>query len=306
MDFRHIQHFIQTAELGSLSKAARQLNMVQPALSQSIKRLEAELGTVLFTRSRKGMALTEAGTLFLDHAYGILNQYNRAKENLAATSDVPSGSVSVAMTASALNVLAVPLCDAMSRDYPDINLNLEEGLAANIRKDFEAGRYDLMVSYLGAVETGVKYEPLIAEELFVVAQKGAKQNSINLEELQKIPLIIPQAQHGVGEIVKTSGRRAPLALKASQFSAALHPTLNLVEQGFGQTLLPWSAIYDRIGQGNLNAIPIESPGVYHNVGLIYPAHKPMTQAARQVYQSIKDSVMNVHRKGQWRGKLLMA
>lgn len=61
MDFRKLSHFVTVAETGSLTRAARRLNIVQPALSQSIAKLEQDLGAPLFTRSRHGMALTGAG-----------------------------------------------------------------------------------------------------------------------------------------------------------------------------------------------------------------------------------------------------
>ena len=145
MDFRRIQHFVHVAELGSLSKAAERLNIVQPALSQSVKRLEGELGANLFTRSRKGMELTDSGNTFLKHAYGILNQYNRAKESLSTQGGEPRGLVSIAVTGSSLEVLSVPLAKSLMQKFPKIRLNIESGLAANIQQGFEAGDYDCLL-----------------------------------------------------------------------------------------------------------------------------------------------------------------
>lgn len=127
MDFRRIRHFAHISELRSLSRAAERLHIVQPTLTQSIQKLEAELGTTLFLHSWKGMELTESGHMFLKYAYGILNQYSSAKESISTIGENPKGQVSVAMLASALHVLSVPVCQ-------DIELNLEEGLAANIQQ----------------------------------------------------------------------------------------------------------------------------------------------------------------------------
>ena len=307
MDFRHIQHFIQTAELGSLTKAARRLNIVQPALSQSIKRLESELGVSLFTRSRKGMALTEAGVQFQDYAYGILNQFNRAKESLAASADVPSGTVSVAMTASASKVLALPLWDSLVDSFPNISLNLEEGLAGNIQRDFEAGRYDLIISYLTEDPDRIRYEPLIEEKLYLVeAFNPIAQNPLlSGGELAQYDLILPQAQHGVGRYEGRGKGASSVKLRPSRISASLHTTLQLVLEGKGATLLPWSAIFDHVESNRLSAREIIAPGLSHQINMLYPSNKPLTPATRAVMSQIKTGVKNAHEAGLWRGKLLL-
>lgn len=307
MDFRKLSHFVTVAETGSLTRAARRLNIVQPALSQSIAKLEQDLGAPLFTRSRHGMALTGAGELFLDSAQGILAQYDRARENLAAIGEAPRGLVSIAMTASALHVLTVPLVDAVAASFPGIALNLEEGLAATIQLDFDAGRYDLVVTYLAQRGGKVSIEPLIEEELFLVGAEGSldEKATVDLAGIGAFPIILPQDRHGMRALVEEAAQASGGTLTLAPFSGSLYPTLDLVEAGRGFTLLPWSAIHDRIGAGRLAACPV-TPAIAHTIGMAYPGNRPLTQAGEAVMDALRAILRREHEARRWRGRLLLA
>lgn len=304
MDFKKLRQFIYVAELGSLSLAAERLNIVQPALSQSIRKLEEELTVQLFTRSRNGMELTEAGTLFLNHARGVINQYNKAKESLISIDQNPSGTVSVAMIASALSVLTLPLWTQLDRDFPDIKLNVEEGLAATITQGFEDGLFDIIVTYPIKTSIDVHVESLIEEDLFLVSQyRKAYPPTIDLSQLEDVELIIPQSQHSVGGLVNKYAEELGIKLRPARVSAALHPTLTLLEHGYGYSLLPWSAINDRVRTKRLSASKVVNPGLSHKICMIYPSNRAISPAMRAVMRIIRASVITIHQKGQWVGSL---
>lgn len=307
MDFRRIQHFVHVAELGSLSKAAARLNIVQPALTQSIKRLENELSVLLFNRSRKGMELTEAGQTFLQHAYGILNQFNRAKESLATEGDDPQGIVSVAMTASSLAVLTVPLAKSLMEFFPKITLNIESGLAANIQQSFEAGDYDLVVSHLVKKDASIHIEDLIEEDLFLTSPYDSNNlgEDIEFKQLDGLTFIIPQEHHGVAPEVTTFAAKKNINLKTSQVAGTMHATLQLIEAGVGHSFLPWSAINEDVKQNRVSARKVVNPSLHHTVSMVYPTHRPLTPATIAVMDLIRIAAKAVHNKGNWAGTLLI-
>jgi len=307
MDFRRIQHFVHVAELGSLSKAAERLNIVQPALSQSIKRLEDELGVLLFTRSRKGMELTEPGRKFLEHAYGILSQYNRAKESISQAGSKPRGQVSVAMTAASLEVLAVPLSQMLIAEFPDIKLNLESGLAGNIQQGFEAGRYDLVISHLVKPDSAIRFENLIEEDLFLTTPYNPNNigADIAFKELDGMTLILPLDQHGVAPDMLRYSKSANIKPLSSQVVGALRTTIQLIEAGLGSSILPWSAIHERVEQNRISARKVISPNLSHIVSMAYPTHRPLTPATIMVMDFIRKAAKDVYYQGKWSGKLLI-
>lgn len=307
MNFRRIQHFIEVAEVGNLSKAAKRLNIVQPALSQSIRRLEEDLNVALFSRSRKGMELTDAGQQFLISAHGIINQYNRAREDISRMAKDPQGLVSIAMTASVLNVLTVPLCGLLETTYSNIDLNLDEGLAGNILQGFESGAYDLVVSYMATPSESIGVEPLIEEDLFLTGpfKAGSTSKDIPFDQLSKFPLIMPQEQHGIHQMISDISRERGIELSKKRVAAALSPTIELVAAGQGYSLLPMSAIHNRLDRRGLTARRVVRPKLSHTVYMSYPTHRPLTQATLAVMNLIRQSVTQVHRDGKWPGKLLI-
>ena len=306
MDFKRISHFVAVAEAESISKAAERMHIVQPAISQSIKKLEEEMGAQLFTRSRRGMELTESGTMFLKYAYGILNQFNRAKESVSAVGKKPTGLVSVAMTASALNVLSVPICTLMQNAYPDIQLNLEEGLSGNIQKGFEAGWYDLMITFDPEPNESVHIEELIIEDLYLVTPyKADSPKEVVFSDLKNFPIIIPQDQDSIGQTLNKHAEKLSLDITSSMITAALHPALLLIEAGLGNTILPWSAIFDRVELKNVSARKIKSPSIRRCVSMIYPTQRTLTQASIAVMEIIRSAVLSAYKNNNWHGELLI-
>lgn len=306
MDFRRIQHFVHVAEVGNLSKAAERLNIVQPALSQSIKRLEQELGVLLFTRTRRGMELTDSGHTFLKHAYGILNQYHRAKESLSTKDEAPKGVVSIAMTASALEVLSIPLAKSLINNYPDIKLNIESGLAGNIRHGFEAGHYDLVVSHLVKPDATIRIEHLIKEDLFLVTpyNEDSLAEDVQFKALDGLTMILPQDQHGVAPDVDRFATEKNVKLVSGQVVGALRTTLQLIESGMGNSLLPWSAIRERVEQNKMSAHKVVEPSLHHTVSMVHPTHRPLTPATLAVMALIRQAAKKVYSEGKWAGTLL--
>jgi LysR family nitrogen assimilation transcriptional regulator len=253
------------------------------------------------------MELTEAGRLFLESAYGILNQYNRAKENISAIGDDPKGLVSIAMTASALHVLTVPLCRLVKSKYSHIELKLEEGLAGDIHQRFEAGLYDLVISYMILPGDGVHAEDLIEEELFLTSrfQPGAPKGDVAFKSLENYSLILPPDQHGVRDMVGGIADDLGVQINCEPLTAALHPTIELVEAGLGESLLPWAAIHDRVEQERLSARRVIRPRLTHKVSMVYPSHRPLTQATIAVMDAIRHAVRLVNEEGRWPGRLLL-
>jgi LysR family tcuABC transcriptional regulator len=145
MELRQLRYFVRVVEMGSMSRAAVDLEVVQSALSQQIARLEGELATRLLQRSSKGVAPTEAGLAFFRQAQLALRHADEAAR--AAQQSRLSGSVSVGLAPTTASILGLPLMLAVRERYPEVRLHMVESLSGHLSGMLNARQLDLAVLF---------------------------------------------------------------------------------------------------------------------------------------------------------------
>lgn len=139
MEIRRLRYFLAVADAGHITRAAAQLGMAQPPLSQQIKALEADLGLQLFQRHPKGMTLTEAGRLLQDEARGLLRQADALRDRLRQVAQGEQGRLALGFTSSAAAHAYMPrTLRACRQQHPQIGLDLREANAAEITDAVQA------------------------------------------------------------------------------------------------------------------------------------------------------------------------
>jgi LysR family tcuABC transcriptional regulator len=145
MELRQLRYFVRIVELGSMGRAALDLNMVQSALSQQISRLEGELSTRLLQRTAKGArAHRGRAGVFPRGATGLRHADQAAR---AAPQARLTGSVSVGLSPTTASVLGVPLMRAMHERYPDVRLHMVGSLSGHLSNMLNARQLDLAVLF---------------------------------------------------------------------------------------------------------------------------------------------------------------
>ena len=122
MDLRQIQYFLCLAEEGNMTRAARQLNIVQPALSMQITKLERSIGKKLFYRAAHGMSLTPAGETLARLTSSIVKDVDHARDEMARLDGKVSGRVSIGMITSAAQSTLAASTARIAAKYPEIQL----------------------------------------------------------------------------------------------------------------------------------------------------------------------------------------
>lgn len=174
MKLTQCRDMVAIVEHGSLRAAARHLEMPQPALTRSIRALEKELGVVLFAREARGMTLTARGRLFYQRASAIVNEVQRARDELAQSAGDDQGLLAVGLSIMPhVGMLPLALQQFRAR-YPRVRLQLVEGLFPDVEMALRNGSLDF---YLGAAPRvppapGLSVEPLFDNTRAVVARKG--------------------------------------------------------------------------------------------------------------------------------------
>ena len=145
MEFRQLHHFVTVVETGAISAAARHLNMAQPAISASIKKLEVELNMPLLHRRERGVSLTKAGRQFLQHARQILQQTKDAKLAMHAIEGLDQGEIEIGIPTMVGSYFFPPLLMAFKHQYPGLRQNIIDTGTRNIRKQLLNGELELGV-----------------------------------------------------------------------------------------------------------------------------------------------------------------
>ena len=290
MNIKQLDYFLHVAELGSFTKASALLSIAQPALSRQIRLLEIELKQNLLYRNGRGVSLTDAGKRLIEHARGILQQVDRARDELGHTVGTPVGRVTVAAPPSVEKFLTVPLVKGFRTRFPSANLAMIGGLSFYIAEWLVTGRIDIGIVYNPVPSPAMEIIPFLEEELFLISPRrsaapAAGDGSIRLKDLPRFPLIIPSRPNAIRMRVETQlasiGAKAEVALEIDGVPAIL----DLVQEGYGHAVLPMNAIRGQPA-GRFVASTFSKPLTTY-LTLIIPAQRPATPLMRQTLELIR-------------------
>ena len=239
MDLRQIRQFIAVAEELHFGRAAQRLNMTQPPLSMSIRALEESLGVQLFHRTRKSVALTTAGAIWLDHARQVLTEAERlpAIARRAARGEI--GELRLAFVSIASYSLLPKLVRRFRDAFPNVRVDLREATSdmqfeALARGEIDAG---IIIRPDEAFRPSLSHRSLPSEPLVAIAA-----GSVDFERIAEAPLVFfprhvaPAYYDAVADLYAAYGR----ALRIHQEAIQMQTIIGLVAAGLGISLVPRS------------------------------------------------------------------
>ena len=252
MELRQLRYFVRIVELGSMSRAALDLDMVQSALSQQVSRLESELSTRLLQRTPRGVVPTEAGVAFFREAQLTLRHAEQAVRS--AQQARLSGSVSVGLAPTTSAMLGLPMMQAMRARYPDVRLHMVEGMSGHLTDMINARALDMAVLFdarlhgAQARAGGRRWQvhPLIEEELFLIRARGHHPEPLPpqmaLADLAGESLILPTGLHGLRSTLDTAFSQARFTPHVVLEVDSLSMVMAAVDAGLGSTVQPWASM----------------------------------------------------------------
>lgn len=293
MDLKQLEYFRHVAELGSFTRAAAFLSVVQPALSRQVRQLEVELGQNLFERNGRGVVLTDAGTRLLEHTRGILAQIGRARQDLEDQLNGDSGNVMLGLPPSVGRCVTVPLVKAFKQKLPNASLATVEALSSYILEWLTVGRLDCALVYNAEPSAAVDLEPLLDDKLFLIgprdgalARKSARK-SVSLPELADYPLLIPSRPHtlrtSIEQALATVGRKIQVAHEIECIPAVI----DLVRQGHGYAIFPMYALASTQWVQDVTVKPLLAPLIKSSLALATSAQRPKGPLMRKAVDVIR-------------------
>jgi LysR family cyn operon transcriptional activator len=242
MTLQQLQYFVAAIEHGSFSAAADALHLAQPSLSEQIRRLEGELGVVLFVRGGRRLVLTEAGRALRPEAERTLAAAARAAESVADVRELKDGMATFGTFGDAPSWLIANVAAAFHRRAPNVRLRIVGLNSSDVAEAVREGRVEAGIVMLPVDDAGLDVRrALSGEVLYASADPERVREPVTIEQLARVRLILPDARWGgqdptrrvLAERAQRAGVRIDPAIEVDNMGSALE----LAARGVGDTLV---------------------------------------------------------------------
>ena len=280
MELRHLRYFVAVAEELNFTRAAERLHIGQPPLSMQIRDLEEEIGTPLFDRSRRRVALTEAGRRFLEHATGIIERSREAVEEARRAGRGEAGQLKVGFSSSLpyTTMLADTLYTYRQR-YARVDLQLREMFTRDQFAAILHGTLDVGFVRHGGLEVpaGLVVREIGRDALRLVvnaAHPQANADDVSLADFRDDDFIAfpPDAGSGLPFILDRLCRSAGFAPRIVQTAREATTQIGLVAAGLGCAMLP--APLECVRLPRVRYLAIRDPGAHFSLAIATPDVPP--------------------------------
>jgi DNA-binding transcriptional LysR family regulator len=278
MEFYQLGYFLEIARQRSFTRAADRLHMAQPALSQQMKNLEAELGTLLFIRGRKETQLTAAGKALLPRAEGLVMQAEAAKAVVSEVAQLRGGKLVIAAIPSVSACLLLEVIRHFSRQHEKVKLQLIEDSSERVADCVESGQADIGFLQLPASKSAFKAQIILTEPFVLLVAKShelARQKAVSLRQLSSESFIFYKGR--ARDMAAESCRKAGFAPQIVCESGELGTVRSLVAAGLGLAIVPQLAA--RNLPDTIRTVAIKEPKMQRQIAAVWQKNSVLSPAA---------------------------
>jgi LysR family nitrogen assimilation transcriptional regulator len=306
MELRDLRALISIAETGSLSAAARLLNLTQPALSASLQRLEEELGVILVTRHSRGSSLTEEGKYVLQKSFDVIHDVAEIKSVVKDLSKEPIGTVRLGLPTTVAGGVISELLPVLQARYPQIRLHVVEAMSGVLSEQLQLGKLDLAVLYDVQPMAGLRSEAVLQEKLHLLVPADhafAGRSRVRLEEVARLRLVLPSANHSIRRHIESYCSAEGLTLDVAADIDSLPGLFALVIAGYC-TILPTFLTGTYARGGEIVAVEITRPAMEWTLHLAsrHDARRP--RASLATGKLLGEICRKLVRNGTWPGTVV--
>lgn len=308
MEPRRLKYFVRIVELGSMSQAAADLYVAQPALSKSMLALEESLGTALLHRSPQGVAPTDAGRRLYEHAQVILRQLERATIDVKDAGGTTAGQVAVGMSYSIASAMLVPFLRAAKDALPHVKLQIFQEPRHSLPDKILSGRIDVGVMVYPNARAGIRHTPVLREKLMFVCNPrlaARYPRDVTLADISETPLILPTRDNGLRIFLESLFLTHSLPLRIVHEIDAMAQFVECVESGLGSTILPAGCLGSALAHRRAKSRAIADPSLARSVAVAHAQARPLTGAASRVEALLRDVIRQLVQRGEWLGATLI-
>jgi len=310
MELRELRHFLRVARAGSVSRAAAELRLAQPALSRQIRKLEHELGVSLFARHGRGVRLSTAGSLLLERAESIIHLVHQASEEIRDDRSPARGRITLGVPAAAGRLLIPPFVERFRKAWPQTTLHLREGVTSSLQEWLVDKRIDIAILHNPPHLEALTIRPILTERMLVIGPPKHRiedvkhPNSFRIRDLGDLPLILPNMAHNNRRLVEHAALEHGVRLRIKIEADSVAFAKAMVEAGLGYTILTYAAVQDELERGKLTAFAIARPALSTQVSMVMLRDELRHALIRDAGDMLHDVCRRLVRSKQWTGARL--
>jgi LysR family hydrogen peroxide-inducible transcriptional activator len=289
MSLTELKFIIAVAQERNFRRAAEKCFVTQPALSLAIKKLEQELNIIIFERSRTDVTMTEIGEKIVEQASKVLEETARIKQLAELGKNQLKGALKLGMIHSVGPYLLPEIIPILRKTAPDMPLEVEENLTANLEAQLRNGVIDAAIIALPFDVPGLQYRALYDEEFDVVVPSHhhwAHRKHIKPEELSDEKVLLLNSGHCFSNQVTQACPELSRKGEILQGNS-LETIRNMVASNLGITVLPCSATAERYNNPLIKVIPFLAPAPTRRIAIAWRKSFVRLEAVEKIAEAIK-------------------
>ena len=283
--------FYTVAKCGSLTKAAEELYISQPAVSQAIKQLETQLGGKLFNRTHKGMELSDTGgKQIFSTVEQALKLFDEAESKYAELKDTATGIVRICASDTVATHFLLPYIKEYHEQYHDVNLILQNGTSSETIELLKNNKGDIGFVNLPIDDSDINLSNTVMQlhDTFVASEKFSELfgGVVDLKRLQDYPLLMLELSTATRQAIVSFAHSQGVHLHPEIELASLELMVELAKNGIGIACIPKEFVSHELEEGSLKEIKTSPTLPSRAIGLALPKHGNMMFAVKEFVKMI--------------------
>lgn len=289
MNSKKLKYIIAVAECKSISKAASQLFISQPSLSNIVSNIEKDLGVQLFNRSTNPLSLTYAGERYIKTAKEILNLEDNLKKEFSDISHMKKGKITIGIPAVRGTHVLPLILPKFTSEYPGIEIKLIEGDSNLLEKLLLSGTVDLVLTSLPREDNKICCELLYEEKIMLACKKGYlseeyllpnSKNIISLSKLQNIDFILTKKSHRIRSLTDNVFDLYNFCPKTILETSNTATAFRLATSGLGVCFVSEMILNTTKPIAEFDLFHIENSPIRWDIAMLYLKNSYLTKAER--------------------------
>lgn len=292
LNLKSVQVFVSVAEHRSFRAAAEQLRLSQSVISTQIKRLEEQLGVSLFLRTTRSVRLTAEGEQLLESAARAMQELKKGLQRVQESIDLRKGKLSIACSPSIAAFTLPHVLARFVKDYPGIELLVNELTATDLYEHVRSGKVDLGI---GPFTDSIEFDcdTIYSGPLYAIVSKDlfrATGTNISLAQLASIPtLLMKPADAPLQQIINSAFKQRGLATSVRYRFSQTQSLITAAEAGLGAAILPRIA-FNKIDYRGVQVLKIVTPAIIWRIAIVALRGRSLPPPARCLAELMRELI----------------